>query len=124
MVNIDYIMELFDWNNTEDDWRKGLILAKQVKCVSAFIQPGYPYGKRVWDNCAKVFYEKNDQELKPYLFDLLEWLSDLTWPGAMCIFKRLKIYKKDAYFNSVIQIALRQADLLEDENWRIVLSQL
>ena len=89
MTDIDYIMELFDWNNSEEDWKKGLELAKDVKCVSVFIQPGYPYGKRVWDKCAEVFCEKTDDEIEPDLLDLFEWLEDYNWPGALKIRDRL-----------------------------------
>ena len=89
MINIDYIMDLFDWNNSITNQNLGLKLAKDVKCISVFLQPGSPYGKNVWENCAKVLAARSDNELKPHLGSLLEWLQDMNWPGAWVIFERL-----------------------------------
>ena len=51
MVNIDYIMNLFDWNNSDDDQTRGLKLAEDIKCISAFIQPGSIWKKRLGELC-------------------------------------------------------------------------
>ena len=46
MVDIDYIMGLLDWNNDVAEQERGIMLARDVKCFSAFFQPRcYPYGK-------------------------------------------------------------------------------
>ena len=45
MINIDYILSLLDWNNSDEEQEKGVKLAKDIKYISAFIQPGHPYGK-------------------------------------------------------------------------------
>ena len=90
MVNIDYILDLMDWNKSKEEQLLGVKLAHDVKCINVFLQPGIPYGKRVWDNCARVLSEKTDEELSPYLFELIEWLQDLNWPGAFIILDRLK----------------------------------
>lgn len=123
MVNIDYIMELFDWNNSDDDQNRGLELAKDIKCISVFIQPGSPYGKNVWDNCAKVLARKNDKELRPHLIGLLEWLQDLNWPGASCILDRLRKFS-DGSLDLCLNICLKEARLLGDENWECNLNTL
>lgn len=54
MVDIDYVMELMDWNNSIENQKKGVALARNIKCLNAFLQPGAPYGKSVWENCAKA----------------------------------------------------------------------
>lgn len=95
MANIDYIMSLLSWNNSAVEQKKGIDFAKDVKCINAFLQPGLPYGKDVWENCAKILCERSDEELYPYLWDLLEWLQDLNWPGAFLIMERLISYKGD-----------------------------
>lgn len=59
MVDIDYVMELMDWNNSIENQKKGVELARNIKCLNAFLQPGAPYGKSVWENCAKVLGRKN-----------------------------------------------------------------
>lgn len=124
MINIDYIMDLFDWNNSEEDQNKGLELAKDVKCVSVFLQPGLPYGINVWDNCAKVLAAKNDDELEPYLIGLLEWLQDMNWPGAFCILDRLQNYANVQPLDICIRICLRKAKMLNDETWEDNLNML
>lgn len=91
MCNIDEIMEMLDWNNSEEIQQKGVELAKNIKSISAFVQPNDP-GKSVWENCAKVLVDRQDDKLKPYLSQLLEWLQDMNWPGAEIILERLKTY--------------------------------
>ena len=92
MVNIDYIMELIDWNNSIEEQALGIRLARDVKCINAFLQPGTPYGGNVWDNCAKILSERTDVELEPYIIELLEWIQDFNWPGALTIVNRLKVF--------------------------------
>ena len=116
MVNIDYIMDLFDWNNSEEEHRKGLELARTVECISVFIQPGSPYGKNVWENCAKVLYEKSDLELEPYLIELMEWLQDMNWPGAFIILRRLQKFQGHSLLSSY-DICVKKAELLGDDAW-------
>lgn len=118
MVNIDYIMELFDWNNSNTQQSEGLKLAEDVKCISAFIQPGRPYGKNVWDNCAKALAQRPDRELEPYLFELMEWLQDMNWPGAFCIFERLKRFEDRKVLLSALSHCAREAKQIKDESWK------
>ena len=40
----------------------------------------------------KIIYNFTDEKIKPYLYQLLEWLQDLNWPGALIIAERLKNY--------------------------------
>ena len=124
MINIDYIMELFDWNNPEELQQKGLELAEDVKCISVFLQPGWPYGKNVWENCAKVLSKRSDEELKYYLIPLLEWLQDLNWPGAHCIFDRLLLFKNNSILKKSIQICLKRAKRTKDKEWRTTLNSI
>ena len=39
MIDIDYIMDLMDWNRSENDQAKGLELAKNVQNFNVFLQP-------------------------------------------------------------------------------------
>ena len=119
MVDIDYIMELLDWNRTEEEQAEGLRLARQVKAFNVFLQPcDDKNNKNVWDNCALIISEKEDLELFPYLFELFMWIRDLNWPGAFCIVERLKEYgKRNASFSRDWQEAYTCAQALEDEVW-------
>lgn len=42
MVNIDYIMDLLDWNNSAEQQEQGMKLAQSVKCINVFLQPCTP----------------------------------------------------------------------------------
>lgn len=124
MINIDYILSLLDWNNPDEEQEKGVKLAKDIKCISAFIQPGHPYGKNIWYNCAKILAERDDKELEPHLIELLEWLQDMNWPGAFCILDRLQKYEDIDSLNKSLMICLRKAKMLNDETWECNLNML
>lgn len=124
MVNIDYILELFDWGNSAEDQEKGLALAKDVKCTSVFLQPENPYGIRVWDNCARALAVRDDETLRPYLFPLLEWLQDMNWPGAYCILDRLQKFKDYKLLSMCMEICRNKARLLDDDVWPESLNML
>lgn len=63
MVDIDYIMELLDWNRTEEEQAEGLRLARQVKAFNVFLQPcDDKNNKNVWDNCACPLPAKIDRK--------------------------------------------------------------
>ena len=92
MADINYILQLLDWDSTEAEQQEGLVLARSVKCVSAFFQPAGVVdcgGKPTWDNCALVISERSDEELTPYIYRMLWWLRDMNWPGAEIILQRL-----------------------------------
>mgnify|MGYP005796348117 FL=1 len=118
MVNIDYIMGLLDWNNSNEEQTEGIKLAQEIKCINVFLQPcNKSYNKNVWDNCAKILAARTDEELDPYLVELLEWLQDMNWPGAFCILDRLQQYADTAHFNHAFNICMKCAKALEDEVW-------
>ena len=118
MVNIDYIMGLLDWNNSIEKQEQGISLAKEVKCINVFLQPGsYHYGKNVWDNCAKILAARSNEELSPYLIELMAWLQDMNWPGAFCILNRLKKMVNEQLFRHSYAICLKCAKALNDEVW-------
>lgn len=125
MVNIDYIMDLLDWNNSMEKQEQGIALAKDVKCINVFLQPGSRYyGKNVWDNCAKILSARSNEELSPYMIELMEWLQDMNWPGAFCIFDRLKGMVNEQLFQYSYTICLKCARALDDETWESNLKML
>ena len=125
MVNIDYIMDLLDWNNSIERQEQGIEMAKDVKCINVFLQPGSRYyGKNVWDNCAKILSARSNEELSPYMIELMEWLQDMNWPGAFCIFDRLKGMVNEQLFQYSYTICLKCARALDDETWESNLRML
>ncbi len=118
MVDIDYIMELLDWNRTEEEQAEGLRLARQVKAFNVFLQPcDDKNNKNVWDNCALIISEKEDLELFSYLFELFMWIQDLNWPGALCIVDRLQKYGKMISYDRQWREAYTCAKALKNNVW-------
>ena len=125
MYNIDDIMDMLDWNQSKEEQEKGLKLAKNIKSINVFIQALDPkHNKNVWENCAKVLSERSDEELKPYIIPLLEWLQDMDWPGAFIIFERLKNYKDKNNFDWSYYEVMNRAVKLNDEIWKENLIEL
>ena len=125
MVNIDYIMSLLDWNKSTNEQTEGIKMAKDVENINAFLQPcNKNYNKNVWDNCARILSKRTDEELSPYLIELLEWLQDLNWPGSFCILERLQKYADAPSFNLAFNTCLKYAQALEDDVWESNLRML
>lgn len=125
MKNINEIMDMLDWNNDLATQEKGRNLAEEVQCLKIFMQPcDQKYNKNVWGNCALVICEKSDQLLQPYLFDLLNWLQDLNWPGAFKIVDRLKNFQNYKMLAFAICEKVKVAKVLEDSLWLFGISEL
>ena len=95
-MTLDEIYESFIWDQlyTDEEYEEkiaiGINEAKKYKYIYPFIQPVIPEkSKCIWEPCAQVIASKTDEELKPYLFLLFEWLQDMNWPGAWKIYDRL-----------------------------------
>lgn len=95
-MTLDEIYESFIWDASDTDEAYaariaiGINEAKKYKYIYPFIQPMIPEkSKCVWAPCAQVVALKTDEELKPYLLLLFQWLQDMNWPGAWTIFERL-----------------------------------
>ena len=114
MYSIDEIMDMLDWNQPPAVQEKGRQLAKNIRYINVFLQP---LGKNLWDNCAIILSERSDEELRPYLSDLLEWILDRNWPGASCIWGRLKQYADNEWFNYMMSESIREATALQEEGW-------
>ena len=63
---------------------------------------------------------KSDEELKPYLYLLFEWLQDLNWPGAYVIFERL-LKMPYALLESELNYCKKRAEKENDELWLMAL---
>ena len=125
MVNIDYIMSLIDWHKSLSEQDYGIRLAENVESINAFLQPcNKNFNKNVWDNCAKILSKRSDDELNPYLVELLWWLRDLNWPGAFCILERLQRFADNTPLNSAFNICLKCAQAMKDDVWENNLKML
>ncbi len=125
MIDIDYIMGLLDWNKSIADQAEGIKMAENIENINVFLQPcSKNYNKNVWDNCAKILSARSNEELSPYMIELMEWLQDMNWPGAFCIFDRLKGMVNEQLFQHSYTICLKYAQALEDEVWENILRML
>ena len=119
MADIDYILDLLDWNRTKEEQAEGLRLARQVKAFNVFLQPcDKKNNKNVWDNCALIVSEKEDSDLFVYLPNLFLWIQVFNWPGSFFIVERLKEYwKRNASYSRDWQEAYTCAKALNDKVW-------
>ena len=125
MIDIDYIMGLLDWNKSIADQAEGIKMAENIENINVFLQPcSKNYNKNVWDNCAKILSARSNEELSPYMIELMEWLQDMNRPGAFCIFDRLKGMVNEQLFQYSYTICLKCARALDDETWESNLKML
>lgn len=121
MYNIDEIMDMLDWNNPEEIQAKGRELAKNIRCINVFLQPGHKgHKKNVWDNCALILSERTDEELRPYTQQLCDWLLDLNWPGAFCIWDRLMNFKDKNRLLSSIETSISHAQARKEPEGSLI----
>lgn len=124
MCNINEIYKMLEWKNTDKIQAEGLRLARNIKDLSLLIFP--PAEPSVWGRCAQVLCEKTDVALEPYLDDLLKWLQDLNWPGALVILDRLKVFSGKKLKKPFIDCFTHAQNLNNDEGlrWIDYLSEL
>lgn len=125
MADIDEIMYLIDWKRSDMEQKKGVAMARDISCLTAFFLPVGPgYSKSVWDNCAIIITERSDEELEPHIDKMLFWLEDLNWPGAERIQRRLIQFKKLDVLRMCINAIVPVLDSLHKETWLRSLAEL
>ena len=109
LMEIYDILDMLDWNKPLPVQQKGIMLAANIKDIHYFMQPlTLRHGKNVWDNCALIVTQRTDDELRPFLCNLFEWLQDMNWPGADRIYDRLiRISHPDLIRNQSKTLKLR-----------------
>lgn len=118
MVDILEILDMIDWRKPSETQSKGISLASKFENIVPFIQPLTPkHNKNVWENCAVIISQKSDEEIKPYLVELLEWLQDTNWPGALCILDRLRKYSDNNTILEAINTCIEKAKESRDDVW-------
>lgn len=118
MVDILEIFDMIDWSKPVETQSKGISLASKFENIVPFIQPLTPkYNKNVWENCAVIISQKSDEEIKLYLVELLEWLQDTNWPGALCILDRLCKYSDNNTIFEAINTCIEKAKESRDDVW-------
>lgn len=118
MIDIDYIMALLDDRKSTEEQSKGLEMAKSIKCIRGFVMPkSIRDHQYYWENCARVLAGKTDDELKPFLLELFNWIRNMDNPGANIILQRLKEFKNDQFFLFTVNEYKKIAEVLCDDSW-------
>lgn len=116
---IDELYDALRQHPTEDIPVAVIEAAMEIRNLHVFVQPTLnppEKSKSVWDGCAMILARHSDEELKPHLCRLLEWLQDPNWPGARTIEARL-LGMDRKYLQSSLEYSIRQARKLDDEEW-------
>lgn len=53
---------------------------------------------------------RTDEQIRPYLNELLEWVQDPTCPGALRIFERLLRYRDVAFLRMELRWSVLRAE--------------
>lgn len=67
--------------------------------IRLLILPGSD--KKSWKNAALVLKQIGYPRIKPVVFDLLDWLQDINWPGSHTIIDLLSTVDKSVLVNEI-----------------------
>ena len=96
LSDIDTIMNMLDWNNSSDEQNRGIKLAENIESINVFLQP---------------------RDKKHNKIPLLEWLQDLTWPGALCVLDRINTYHDYSSLKYAYEECIKRAKALNENIW-------
>ena len=117
-IGIDELFDMLSWNSDEDTQKKGIELAKDVKCYSIFLQPyGLEHGKDIWENCAKILCSYPDEILQYCTLKMLEWVEDINWPGAEFILSRLIKFTDTSLLSLFMVSCVKEALVCDRQEW-------
>ncbi len=116
MENIEKLIDDLDWNKPIETQENAIKNLKNIseKDLCKLIQPK---SKNCWENAAKVINIIGYPKIKTIIPDLLEWLKDLNWPGAVIIVDTLRNIEMGE-INEFIKEALIKAESENDELWK------
>ena len=117
-VGIDELFDMLCWNSDEETQKRGIELAKDVKCFSVFLQPyGLEYGIGIWENCAKILSSYPDETLQYCSSGMLKWLENMTWPGAFIILDRLVAFSDTTFLSMHVVHCVKEALACDLQDW-------
>lgn len=76
------------------------------------------FDKRTWEAFAERICRRSDEEIIPLIPQMLEWMQDMNWPGAIRIANRLHAMPKEVV-HPAVERTIRRAEEEHDEEWRI-----
>ena len=119
---LDEFFETLSEYSDEAAQRKAIEAAKNLKpeYLSLLMAP-YP---KCGVNCAKVLSELSDEVLRSHSTTLLEWISDMNYPGAEIILDRLKRFKDVSWLAVNIDRGVKEALLFDEQIWLCNIAEL
>ena len=125
MYTVDIVINMLSWHNSPEDQKMGIALARQLCRLDSLFQPfTNGYSKDVWNNCALVISDFSDNELLPFISEMLFWLQDMNWPGAEIIQKRLVSFQKTQELAETLDGLIEKCIASADDIWLANLAEL
>lgn len=123
-MNEDMLIENLSWKKNSDENETA------IRCLSLSISDLrkliIPERKDIWENAARVLKNIGYPRITVVFSDLLLWLQDMTWPGAITIFELLKEVPAGALvteFNYALNKAIKNRDWDWVCNLKLLFSQ-
>ena len=69
-----------------------------------------------WHFCALTIHEIKNELLYRHTYEMLKWLQDITWPGAVIVMEKLATFPPNILEPNLIK-AKHAAELTEDSFW-------
>lgn len=119
---IEYYLYNLDWNNSREIQEESMKVLENIKeeDMCKLVQP---YTKNHWENAAKVIKRIGCPKVLNIIPQLLEWLQDLNWPGAIIILSVLQDIEKSVLLPEIEKVIIKIVED-EDELWLCGIKEL
>ncbi|QSX06702.1 DUF5071 domain-containing protein [Sedimentibacter sp. zth1] len=109
------IIDRLNWNNDEDDIAAAKVELGKISDESLHLLV-QPLSKFHWENSAEVIVNIGVNKCIPIISELLKWLQDMNWPGAIKIYNMLK-ESESTIVDNYIKKSAEDAKKEDDEEW-------
>jgi len=123
MKNAKYLINDLNWNKPQKIQDNAIekLIDIDEKELYLLVRPSKD--KSCWENAAKVLEKIGYPKNKSILAELLIWLQDMNWPGAVIVFDILIAANKEDLI-PYIENALKKANEERDYIWITSLKEL
>lgn len=115
-------LEMLSWNKTEGEQQQAIrnLISIENSHLVKLVQPN---NKDCWDNAARVLTKIKYPRIKYIIPELLAWLKDINWPGALEIRELLCTVPKSELLGHLVDSIL-EAKKTDDDMWLYWLKDL
>lgn len=128
MNNLDELISNLSCNRNHDKQNISIKQLQKIKDdnLSLLIMPSNR--KSTWENAAKVLVHIGYPRIQPIVFELIDWLQDINWPGAIQIIDLLTtVDKKKLVIEIEKKLEIKVVDdvpIKEDDMWLCAINML